>query len=157
MEAYEKNEKAYEEKVLSMCMPEIRNYGSYVLWWRKYLYSKAILLWQTFRPLAWGNDSSNTGPNRKWNPKTQYLRGECSKNVRQNQKVIVCAECEDCFHAKCLDMSGEILLNAMQSIEILTGFVLDVRCRISVNRFFWGQLWVNGESNQSLNLKIYLY
>lgn len=32
MEAYEKNEKAYEEKVLSMCMPEIRNYGSYVLW-----------------------------------------------------------------------------------------------------------------------------
>lgn len=68
--------------------------------------------------LACGDVSSNPGTNRKSNPKTQYPCRECSKNIRQNQKAIVCDECEACFHAKCPHMCGYTLKHYVEHRDI---------------------------------------
>ena len=51
-----------------------------------------------------GDMSSNPGPERtKISPK--YPCGECQKASSNNQDVILCANCNNWSHAKCLQMS----------------------------------------------------
>ena len=52
-----------------------------------------------------GDVHPNPGPSRTG---TKFPCGECQKNVRSNQDAILCAECDQWFHAKCIGMGKHV-------------------------------------------------